>query len=223
MTIIFCALVVTSPQSVCGVPSVGVKEGDWIEYNVHITGNPPPIHNVTWMRMEVLRVEDAAFPVNLTIRYPNGTYFSSIWKFNFTAGNTEGWIIIPSNLGAGDTFYDVFKGTGSNITVQTQAKQTVLGATRTVTYANDSLRQKEWDKNTGVFVASYEAFKNWTAQVNITAMNLWTPQILGLDAPSFYAVAAGSIVLAIFTLSSVLVVTQRRRIRKTAFGENEVC
>ena len=33
-------------------PSVGVKEGDWIEYNVNITGTglPPPTHDVRWFR-----------------------------------------------------------------------------------------------------------------------------------------------------------------------------
>ncbi len=47
-----------------------------------------------------------AFSVNLTARYANGTIGSAVWKFNFTEGNVGGWIIIPSNLGPGDTFYD---------------------------------------------------------------------------------------------------------------------
>jgi hypothetical protein len=33
--------------------SVGVKKGDWIEYQVTITGNPPQDHNITWARMDV--------------------------------------------------------------------------------------------------------------------------------------------------------------------------
>ena len=77
--------------------SAGVKEGDWIEYNISVTGTgtPPPTHDVRWMRIEVLPVQDIAFNVNLTARYVNGTVGSSIWKFNFTEGNVEGWIIIP--------------------------------------------------------------------------------------------------------------------------------
>ena len=83
---------------VCGAPTMGVKDGDWIEYKVDITGTPPPIHNVTWMRMTILQIQGAAFQANITVRFVNGTLYSSIWKFNFTEGNEEGWISIPSIL-----------------------------------------------------------------------------------------------------------------------------
>jgi len=65
-------------------PSVGVKKGDWMEYAVNITGTPPPVHKgVIWMKIDVLQVEDTAFPVNLTIKFLNGTMSSSIWRLNF--------------------------------------------------------------------------------------------------------------------------------------------
>ena len=81
-------------------PSVGVKEGDWIEYNISVngTGSAPPTHDVRWMRLTVLSVQDTAFSINLTARYANGTVGSAIWKFNFSEGNVGGWIIIPANL-----------------------------------------------------------------------------------------------------------------------------
>ena len=213
MSLTVCALIVVAPTRAYGAPSVGVKKGDWLEYNVDITGTPPPIHNVTWMRIEVLQVEGAAFPVNLTVRYANGTFFSSIWKFNFTAGNTEGWIIIPAMLGPEDTFYDASSKTNQTIAIQSQTQKTVLGATRTVTYGNDSLRHKEWDKDTGIFISSSEALKNWTAQVNLVATNLWSPQILGLNPTLFYTLVAASIVTAAFVASSVIVVKRRKRIK----------
>jgi hypothetical protein len=65
---------IVSPVCACGEPLVGVKEGDWMEYKVNITGVPPPIHNVTWMRMEVLQVKGADFWVNVTVRSLNGTF-----------------------------------------------------------------------------------------------------------------------------------------------------
>lgn len=67
-----CGSISALPVHAAGGVSVGVKRGDWAEYSVDITGNPPPIHNVTWMRMEVLQVNGDAFPVNLTVRYRNG-------------------------------------------------------------------------------------------------------------------------------------------------------
>ena len=98
-------------------PSVGVQKGDWIEYDVSIigTGSMPPTHDVRWFRIEVLPVQGTAFSVNLTARYDNGTVGSAIWEFNFTEGNVQGWIIIPSNLSPGDTFYDSSRHTGKPV------------------------------------------------------------------------------------------------------------
>jgi hypothetical protein len=163
------------------------------------------------MRMEVLQVNGADFQVNVTVRFLNGTFYSSIWKFNFTKGNTEGWIIIPSNLSPKDTFYDNFSKTDKNIVIQSQRKKTVLSASRTVTYGNDSFRTKEWDKATGVFVQSSETLKNWSVNVEMISTNLWAPQILGLNKTVFYELAALGGVLAAAVFSLVVVIVRRRR------------
>ncbi len=54
--------IIVSPAAAFLEPSVGVKEGDWIEYNISIsgTGTPPPTHDVRWMHLQVLSVEDTA-------------------------------------------------------------------------------------------------------------------------------------------------------------------
>jgi hypothetical protein len=210
--------------------SVGVREGDWIEYNISVTGigTPPPTHDVRWMRIEVLPVQDIAFNVNLTARYLNGTVGSAIWKFNFTEGNVEGWIVIPSNLGPGDTFYDSSPHTKKpvNVTIQRQEQKTVLGATRTVTYGNDSFRHKEWDKATGVFVGASEVYKNvtnkdgWyidnlTVTVEAVATNMWSPELVpGLDQTVFFALVAASAVLVASAVCSLIVVTRRKKLKK---------
>ncbi len=187
--LMFSLLVIVSPVGANEGPSVGVKEGDWMEYSVDLTGSPPALHDVNWMKMVVLQVEVAAFSVNLTVRYVNGTLYSSIWKFNFTAGNEEGWIIIPANLGEGDTFYDAFSA-NTTVVIQAQQQKTVLGATRAVTFTNSTTRHKEWDEATGVFLHSTENFTNWGANVTIIATNLWSPQIDGLEPTKFYAIIA---------------------------------
>jgi len=222
--------IIASPSLANDGPSVGVKEGDWIEYNISVTGTgtPPPTHDVRWMKMEILPVQGAAFSVNLTSRYSNGTIGSAVWKFNFTEGNVGGWMIIPSNLGQGDTFYDSSMHTGKpvNVTIQRQEQKTVLGASRTVTYGNDSLRHKEWDKATGVFVGSSEVLKNvtnkdgWyienlTVTTRATATNMWRPQILGLNQMVFYALVAVIMLLAVIVLSS-LFVARRRKVKQLA-------
>ncbi len=207
-------------------PSVGVAEGDWIEYDISITGTgtPPPTHDVRWMRMDVLSVQGSAFSVNLTARYANGTMGSAVWKFNFTEGNVGGWMIIPSGIEPGDTFYDssIHNRKPVNVTIQRQEQRTVLGATRTITYGNDSLRHKEWDKATGVFVGSSEVLKNvtnkdgWyiedlTVTIQVIATNMWRPQILGLDQTVFYPLVTVSVVVATVILTPLIVVAQRKR------------
>jgi hypothetical protein len=148
------------PVCFCAEPSVGVKEGDWIEYNVTITGkgSPPPTHDVRWFRITVLEVQGTAFSANFTVRYANGTIGSAIWKYNFTEGDVRGWTIVPSNLGPGDTFYDYSPHTGVpvNVTIQSEEQKMVLGARRTVTYGSDAFRHKTWDKATGVFLHAAE-------------------------------------------------------------------
>lgn len=192
-------------------PSVGVKKGDSIEYNVRITGsNSAPSHNITWFRIEILTIEGAAFQANVTVRNVNGTLFSSVWKFNFTAGQIEGWIIIPPNLGTGNTFYDSSKP--DNVTIEGEEQKIVAGASRTIIRASDSIRLvKEWDKATGVYTHSEEHPKNLTVVSNAIATNIWSPQIMGLDQTMFYALVTVITVLTLITLSSVAIFTKRKR------------
>ena len=213
-------------------PSVGVRTGDWIEYDINVAGKgtPPPTHDVRWFRMRVLEIQDSAFSVNLTSRYSNGTVGSAIWEFNFTEGNVEGWIIIPSNLGPGDTFYDSSIHTRKpvNVTIQRQEQITVLGASRTVTYGNDSLRHKEWDKATGVFVGSLEHLKNvtnkdgWyiedlTVNIRANATNMWRAQIPP-NQTWLYALAVVGVLLSV-SLPSVIVVARRKRMHLPSQGK----
>ena len=64
VSIILSVSIIASPVSPARAddePSVGVKEGDWMEYDVNITGTPPTVHkDVVWMRIEVMQVEDTA-------------------------------------------------------------------------------------------------------------------------------------------------------------------
>ena len=220
----FSVSVVSSAVLVSGEPVVGVKEGDWIEYDVGVagTGSMPPTHDVRWMRIEVLPpVEGEAFSVNLTSRYANGTMGSAVWKFNFTEGNVEGWIIIPANLGAGDTFYDysIHTGVPVNVTVEGEEQRTVCGATRTVTYGHDAIRHKEWDKTTGVFIGTTEVYKNvttrsgWyiedvTVTVEATATNMWSAEtVLEQDQMVFWAAAAA---LAVVAVLGLIVIARKR-------------
>jgi hypothetical protein len=189
-----------------------VKKGDWIEYTVNITGPiSAPAHNITWFKIDILNVEGIAFQANVTVRNINGTLSSSIWKFNFTEGKVEGWVIIPPNLGVGDTFYDSSKP--ANITIMGEEQKIVAGATRTITYASDSIRPiKEWDKATGVYTYSVEHPKNFTVISQAIATNIWSAQFLGLNQTFLFTeLVTVSIVLIAFSL---VVVARKNNIRR---------
>jgi hypothetical protein len=129
--------------------------------------------------------------------------------------------IIPANLSPGDMFFDY--SPAANVTVQGEEQRIVLGATRMVTYGNDSLRQiKEWDKVTGVFIGSVETkqdftnkdgwyFDNLTMVISATATNMWSRQICGLDQ-SVFALAISGLVFVVVLLVSALIIWQRQKL-----------
>lgn len=216
-------------------PAVGVKVGDWIEYNITLTGkgSPPPTHDVVYFRIQIIEVEIAAFSANFTCTYRNGTVGSAVWRYNFSEGIVGGWTIIPANLNPGDQFYDLGMHNHKpvNVTIQSQDDLTVLGATRAITYGNDSLRHKEWDKVTGVMVGSSETYRNvtnkdgWyiedlTATVTAVATNIWSSQTQNTQtADSDHAVLYATVGVAVAALAAallVITVLRRKRVARQA-------
>ncbi|WGM88508.1 MAG: hypothetical protein NUK63_06175 [Candidatus Bathyarchaeum tardum] len=216
-------------------PIVGVKEGDWVEYDVIIAGNGsmPPTHDVTWMRMEVLPVYGTAFSLNVTARYSNGTVGSAVWEFNFTEGEVGGWVIIPANLSPGDTFYDLARHSGIpvNVTIENEEQKTVLGAIRTVTCGHDNVREvKEWDKQTGFFIASVEQVKNKTNKngwyiediivtTKAVATNIWEPKEKTENESGFYEPIILVIAASVLILFSAAAVNRKKRKNQNSLAQ----
>jgi hypothetical protein len=212
----------TSTQS---PPAVGVKGGDWIEYNITVTGKGslPPTHDVVHFRILIFDVEGEAFSANFTCTYRNGTVGSAVWKYNFSEGIVGGWTIIPANLSPGEQFYDcgMHNDKPVNVTIQCQEDAAVLGATRTLTYGNDSLRHKEWDKATGVMVGTVEVYKNvtnkagWyiedlTVVVEAVATNMWSNQAVTNDKTWLYATAGVAVAAVVAVLLAGVVLRKKR-------------
>jgi len=185
--------------------SVGVKKGDWIEYIVSTTGNPVVGHDLKYAKMEIVQVNGSQIWANVISETPNGTWSSVIRTFDLSAGNVQAWVIIPANLGPGDSFYDSF--TNSTVTIQGQKTMTVAGATRTITYVNTPERHKEWDKATGIFIQTADYLPNYTVNANITTTNMWNPQILGLDQTIFDVI----IIVVVVVVAAIVVIIAFRR------------
>jgi hypothetical protein len=195
----FCILVFSSFTSIDTL-SVGVKVGDWIEYKVTTTGNPPKVHSVQFAHMEIVSVQGPEIKANVTTQDDSGVFSSLMMDMNLEKGQVGAWFLIPSNLNVGDSFYDL--NLGGNITIEGQEQKTYAGAVRTVINATTSERIKDWDKVTGVFVKSIDKLPGYTINATAIRTNMWTPQILGLDQTAFYEI----VVLIIFVITIVIAV-----------------
>lgn len=185
---VFCCV-----TAVCCEVSVGVKTGDWIEYNVVTTGTPVVDHDITWARMEVLDVSGSEFRANVTTKNPAGTFSSLVRTFNLEEGDVQGWVIIPANLEVGESFFDSYLG--YEVTVEGEEEVVVAGAVRVITFADTPERFKRWDKETGVFVETIDYLDAYTINSTAVATNMWSPEIFGIEQTSFILLVSGAVAL----------------------------
>ncbi len=208
-TVVLIVLVLLLPTAITKAQiTVGVKVGDWIEYNVTTTGTPIPGHDITYARLEVIEVQGTAIKANVTSRADNGTVTTITRNFNLQEGQIQAWVIIPAKLGPGDSFYDAT--IGGNVTIQGEEQKTFAGAERTITYVNTPQREKQWDRATGVFVTTSDFLGNYTVNATATATNMWNPQILGLDQNLFYVVVVAVIAVILAAVAITLFVRGRK-------------
>jgi hypothetical protein len=191
---------------VLGEVSVGVKTGDWIEYNVVVTGSPAEKHDVTWARMEVDAVQGTQIDLNITVKFSDGTLDPQTATLNLETGQLGDDFIIPSNLNVGDVFFD--KNVG-NITISGVEEKTYVGVTRNVVTAATSETTYYWDQTTGVLVEGVSQYPEYTMHSIVDKTNLWQPQTLGLDPTVFYAVVIG--VAAFIVVVLVVFIVRRKK------------
>jgi thiol:disulfide interchange protein len=191
---------------VCAAVSVGVQKGNWIEYQVTLTGSPPADHEVTWARMEVTAVQGKTVSLNVTTQFANGTLLYESVTLNLETGQLGDDFIIPANLTTDDTFLDQYHG---NITISGVEERTYASATRTVVYASTAQSIYYWDKATGILVEGTSTFEDYTIHSVVDETNMWQPQILGLEPIIVYAllITAAAAVIAV----AVLFALRRRK------------
>jgi hypothetical protein len=195
--------------------SVGVKVGDWVEYNVSFTGTPPPEHDVHWARMDVTVVEGQRVNATFTSQLANGTMLSVAEDIDFSTGRLIDMFIIPVGLNTGDTFYA--QGVG-NITVDDIYAREAAGAVRSLVHASAVDTEWYWDKATGVVVEARTTNAVYTLDTVATSTNLWGTQILGLDQLVFYALVV--LIVVVIAVSVIALVVQRRKRMRQIRREN---
>jgi hypothetical protein len=190
--------------------SVGVKKGDWIQYQVTFTGTPSTDHSIVQAKMEVLDVQAPTIKVNILSTYANGTQVSTNSTLNLQTGQLIDDFIIPANLAAGDKFLDSNVG---NVTISSVEQRTYAGATRTVVTASSNSNTYVWDQATGISVEGTSQGSDYTMHSLASATNMWEAEntILGLAPMTFYLLIAIVIAIVAIIIAAVAFTSMRRK------------
>jgi hypothetical protein len=189
--------------------SVGVKEGDWIEYTVATTGAPPKEFEVTWAKMEIVHVEGKTIMSNVTTKAANGSLSSIEMFFDLEKGQVGAWFVIPAALNIGDSFWDA--SLGRNVTIEGEEQLMFAGANRAVTNATTSQRIKYWDKATGIFVECFDVFEDYSINATAIRTNMWAPQSFEVQQN---AGKAGLLVVTIAIATTLLLTAIKKGVQR---------
>jgi hypothetical protein len=189
--------------------SIGVKKGDFIQYQVISSGTPPPDHLVVSAEMLVLDVQSPTIKIMITTTSANGSQTQSNSTLNLQTGQLIEDFIIPANLQAGESFTDSNVG---KITISSVEQRVYAGATRTVVTASTHNTTFVWDQATGFSLDGTSQGTDYSIRTVATATNMWQPQelILGLAPTSFYIILTVLIAIVIIVILAAVFVSRRR-------------
>ncbi len=210
VAIIFTVFILAVPAStVLGNISVGVKPGDWIQYNVHVTGNPTGDHDIKSASMNVTGVQGTNISIDILSIFNNGTLYPEHITLTLAAGVFRDGFFVPKNLNVGDKIYDANQG---NITVSAIEQSYVAGAMRTIVLGANNYTSYSWDRQTGVLVAANSKEPNYTMVTTTNATNIWPADISGLPPSVFYAtITAAGLVAAALAVAAANWIRQKKQ------------
>jgi len=193
-----------APATISAEISVGVKEGDWIEYKITYTGTPPE-ERLTGIEIEILGVQGKSVTISGVLKASDGTQKTDTKTIDLETGQIEGGFIIPANLTKGNTFFEQIEG---NITISGVEERTYAGGRRRVVYATVSNGAFWWDKTTGVLVEQSTSLDNYTVTMKADKTNIWPAEFwLPIDPNLFSILIAAAIMVA----AVALVMIRRRK------------
>lgn len=182
--------------------SVGVKAGDWIEYAISYTGNPPEMYPER-TRIDVTNVQGTKIRANLTVESLDGRSNINGAYYDLETGVTD-LFFVPAGLDIGDHFYHPNFG---SIPLTENKYVTYADAKRTVVFSTFENIECHWDKNTGILVQKIQSEDNYTQTILAIKTSMWQPQIFGLDSTIFNALIM--IIFAIIAIVTVFLLKRR--------------
>ena len=197
---IFIALLISSlVVSVYAQVSVGLKEGDWVEYTGIYTGNPPETYSES-AKMEIETIQGTLITVEINATLLNGTQTSRTESFDLETGAPD-LVIIPANLEPGDEIYNEELGT---FTVEGVSDYSFEGTTRELVYAYVLNTEFSWDRTTGILIEAEQTTDTFTQTLLAVNTNIVQTQTSDLNPMLIYGIAIAAIIIIIILVVLVL-------------------
>lgn len=190
--------------------SVGVRKGNWIEYDVTIQAELgsglSEEHNVTWARIEVTNVEGTAITLSVQTKYSNSAILSEAVTLDLSSGELGDDFVIPANLNEGDVFKDLHQGI---MLIQSVEQKTVAGSQRNIISVSTSETVYFWDQASGILVEANTTAQGYNMRTIVIKTNIWDPSV-NIFSVTFWAIVA-VIFFAVFALGTIMVRSRRRQ------------
>ena len=196
-------MIIFSITNVFAQVSVGLKEGDWVEYTSTYTGNPPDSYPLD-SRMEIKTIQGTQITVEINNILLNGTQTSRTETFDLETGAPD-FIIIPANLGPGDEIYNEELGTH---TIERIENYDFEGTTRELVFANVLGVKFKWDRNTGIAIEIIQTTDTFTQTLRGVNTNIVQAQALDIDPMLIYGIVI--VVIIIIIVVAVLVLNRKK-------------
>lgn len=172
---------VLSSANVLADVSVGVNEGDWIEYEYIYTGSTL-VFSQDWAKIDFTSIQGTNVTIMLTGLNPDGENSTTSTSFDLETGSPV-ILLIPTNLDVGDEIYHEEYG---NFTIAGTEEGTYAGAKRTVIYATVSNQFGQtgkfyWDKITGILLQQEQSNDGYDVKMRVNKTNIWQAEIFGSE------------------------------------------
>ncbi|MEM2971672.1 MAG: hypothetical protein QW270_04540 [Candidatus Bathyarchaeia archaeon] len=198
--------------------SVGVKVGDWIKYELTVSGTTPPQDMPQWAKAECTSIAGTTVTLLMTMHISDGTEHTETWAIDVATGSGHAvfQIIIPANSKTGDTIQLV---TNNSLTIAGESTGAYAGASRTFVYASlveeDEHYDYRWDKQTGILLEISVTQGSSSIAYKATSTNIWqssssNPLIMPSLPIEILSISVSAVV-AIFIVSIAVIYTKYKR------------
>jgi hypothetical protein len=177
--IIVLIMIAITPAAAC--LSLGVKTGDWVEYDFQGSVSPEysltvSFLNVTGTNLTMQMTQSPVTAVGPSLNYTENIDFSTNEDFPVIDFLTARVCLIPNGSEVGDSVY-LGKEFG-NRTILSETTGSYAGADRIIACCNFTLQLNQyvfyWDKQTGVLVDATMSYGTVSYSLSVIDTNVWT-------------------------------------------------